>query len=509
MNGGSASILRAALIGGAYFLGAHLGVTQTITPEGIAILWPPNAIALATFLLLPRSQWSLPMLAIVVAELLADVPHFPPWAALAFAAANLFEAALAATMIRKFAGAAPLFTRLRGAAAFLLFGPGLASAVAGLLGAWVYVRLDAGGTYWSLWRIWWFGDALGLLLLTPLVVAAWHAWHDGLRAYPWRRAAELALVWLLLAGLGQRIFSPSEAPGLEFSFTPILLLPLCAWIAVRMAVVETAATLVLVGVIVTGYMVHGGYPDLNIAPQHAVWMMQEYLAVVAVLSVGLSVLMEEIRQQRLQLKIHERAAVDSLLEQNEMLEARVAQRTRSLEENKLALEEANRKLEYLASVDTLTGVSNRRHFRELAQREMQRCATAGRPLALLMFDIDRFKEVNDVYGHEAGDAVLCGIIAASARTIRPLDLIGRFGGEEFLVLLPEADLEQACDIAERMRTAIAGTRVDFAGVAIGVTASFGVGIWNGRDTYDSLVQDADKALYAAKDAGRNQTRTFD
>ncbi|HYH20570.1 MAG TPA: diguanylate cyclase [Azospirillum sp.] len=189
---------------------------------------------------------------------------------------------------------------------------------------------------------------------------------------------------------------------------------------------------------------------------------------------------------------------ERLREANEMLEARVAERTR-------ALEDANAKLELLATTDALTEVWNRRHFMELAANEVRRAQRYQRPLAVLLFDLDRFKTVNDTYGHAAGDETLRVVVARARQALRATDAIGRFGGEEFVVLLPETDLEQARVVAERMRQAIGGGPVTFDAERFPVTASIGVTVWReGEPSVEQALRRADSALYEAKQRGRDR-----
>lgn len=189
---------------------------------------------------------------------------------------------------------------------------------------------------------------------------------------------------------------------------------------------------------------------------------------------------------------------ERLREANETLEARVAERTR-------ALEEANAKLNQLATQDPLTGVLNRRRFLELARVEMRRAKRHGRALSLFLLDLDRFKQVNDTHGHAAGDEVLCTVVARARAVLRDADQIARFGGEEFVVLLPETDEDAALAVAERLRRAIAGLPVDVEGLAVPVTASIGVAAWTAAEpSLEHTLRRADAALYEAKQAGRNR-----
>ncbi|MGB0127971.1 MAG: CHASE domain-containing protein [Rhodocyclaceae bacterium] len=163
-------------------------------------------------------------------------------------------------------------------------------------------------------------------------------------------------------------------------------------------------------------------------------------------------------------------------------------------------------LERQARTDSLTGVNNRRHFLELAEAEINRAVRYGSALSVLMIDIDFFKAVNDTYGHAAGDQVLCRLTDICRAGLRETDPIGRMGGEEFAVLLPETDLAGAYDVAERLRGAIAATSVNQAeGLALRFTVSIGVASFVDRDaSVGGLLRAADDALYMAKRGGRNR-----
>ncbi len=163
-----------------------------------------------------------------------------------------------------------------------------------------------------------------------------------------------------------------------------------------------------------------------------------------------------------------------------------------------------KELEYQARTDALTGLNNRRYFLELAKLELERSRRYKEPLALLMLDVDHFKRFNDTYGHHIGDEVLKKVSEACARTLREIDIVGRLGGEEFAVMLPETDLEQALDAAERLRAAVASLSVPVESGTASFTVSIGVTrhVPADRDV-ETMLRRADAALYVAKNAGRN------
>ncbi|MBB1154026.1 GGDEF domain-containing protein [Amycolatopsis sp. DR6-1] len=169
-----------------------------------------------------------------------------------------------------------------------------------------------------------------------------------------------------------------------------------------------------------------------------------------------------------------------------------------------------------ARTDPKTGIFNVRGWSESAERALARAARGGETLALLMIDLDHFKWINDTYGHPAGDDVLRTVAQTLDEITRPKDIIGRFGGEEFLILLPDVDSTAAKVTAERIRTAIADQRIvttDKRGgsaLITGRTASIGVALLGANGTtLEQLLQAADAAVYTAKEGGRNQVRFAD
>ena len=161
----------------------------------------------------------------------------------------------------------------------------------------------------------------------------------------------------------------------------------------------------------------------------------------------------------------------------------------------------------LALTDSLTGVFNRRYVNAHLPRLLDRAADSNKPVAVLMFDIDHFKRVNDTYGHDIGDEVLREVTVRASRNLRNFDLVARLGGEEFVVIMPDTDGESAMMVAERLRIRIGDTPFDISAPIgqITVTVSVGVAV-GGRigDTVDHLLKRADEALYEAKRSGRNR-----
>jgi len=167
--------------------------------------------------------------------------------------------------------------------------------------------------------------------------------------------------------------------------------------------------------------------------------------------------------------------------------------------------EAQSELERRALHDSLTGTKNRGAIADVLARELSRSRRTKRPASIVLCDVDHFKKVNDTYGHPAGDAILREFVVRAKNEVRAHDDIGRWGGEEFLVVLPECPVEEAAHVAERLRATLAAEAMTAGEHRIAVTASFGVaGTDQGHGDLNGIVSAADAALYAAKASGRNR-----
>ncbi|WP_292253166.1 diguanylate cyclase [Marinospirillum sp.] len=168
------------------------------------------------------------------------------------------------------------------------------------------------------------------------------------------------------------------------------------------------------------------------------------------------------------------------------------------------LEAARRKAEMLADTDVLTSLNNRRAFFNLGQKTLHLAQRNANPVSLVMFDLDHFKQINDLHGHAAGDLVLQSIAKTAAEQVRASDVLARLGGEEFAILMPQTTLNQAMRLAERLRRRIDQLEITFDGIHLHCTGSFGVShTAQGNDSLDTLLANADHALYQAKNTGRN------
>jgi diguanylate cyclase (GGDEF)-like protein len=172
-------------------------------------------------------------------------------------------------------------------------------------------------------------------------------------------------------------------------------------------------------------------------------------------------------------------------------------RTEAAERQRLAEE-----LKRMATTDELTGLSNRRHYLELSSQEFKRARRHNTPLTVCILDVDYFKQVNDNFGHAVGDTALRAIAGACRESLREMDILGRFGGEEFTITLPETDAHTAQEVAERLRTRIEELSLDVADLRLSVTIGLAERV--DEEHIEQLLTRADLALYEGKRAGRNR-----
>ena len=190
---------------------------------------------------------------------------------------------------------------------------------------------------------------------------------------------------------------------------------------------------------------------------------------------------------------------------------RIKRLQEEIEERERELMEANQRLRHMSQTDALTGLDNRRHIETRIEEMFEHAKRLGEPFSCVMVDLDKFKSVNDEYGHQAGDAVLRQLAKILKHEVREIDHAGRYGGEEFILLLTGTVLDAAVTFAERVRKAIESHTFTFDNGAIQRTASFGVAAWPHPKitSCDGLVRAADDALYVAKETGRNRVIRFD
>lgn len=175
-----------------------------------------------------------------------------------------------------------------------------------------------------------------------------------------------------------------------------------------------------------------------------------------------------------------------------------------IQKAKVELLQAQESLRFHAEHDALTGVRNRRAIRDVLRKELARCRRDGNTLGVILGDVDHFKKINDDYGHASGDAVLVSVVQRITATLRSYDILGRYGGEEFLIIAPGCDLDLALKLAERIRAAVGDEHIDLGNDLAEVSLSLGVTLGTAESDPEFLVAQADSAMYQAKRNGRNR-----
>jgi len=312
--------------------------------------------------------------------------------------------------------------------------------------------------------------------------------------------------WVAVTLFGGTVAYNATPVYFIFVCTPLILIAgLAAWRtgygAARFFVLASMAS--LVGSLFTALTVTGVLP-YTFANFHAAEF--GIMADVVLLSLALADRIKILGQQR---EAAEQRVVEQKLRTAAMLETANEDLERTVQERTAELARARDEAERLARTDMLSGVANRRYFEEVAAQEFARARRYRQPLSVIIFDIDLFKQINDNYGHAAGDAVIRAVACIAGDAVREVDFVARVGGEEFAILLPGVRSEHALVSAERLRERIAAHALGFDDQVLGFTASFGVSELAEIDaSFEHLQQRADHALYAAKQAGRDRVASF-
>jgi diguanylate cyclase (GGDEF)-like protein/PAS domain S-box-containing protein len=586
------SPLGPAVLGIAYFASALLSLVMTRGAHGIAAIWPPSGILLATLLVVPRhAVWRFAMAAILAsfaANLLAGSGFC---VSIGFTAANGLEAMVATLLLRRRSGARVSFINPSGLSAFFVASL-IASLVSALVATCISPRLN--GEFLLSWfsTVW-----LGMLLVTPLLLAAFELSLSTRRRVSGRDAINLSGIVLLTVIAASFTFYQTQYPML---FVPMMVIVIAV---LRGGMLGGIISMIVVAVLGSLALFWGSGPIFLIRASSDTRLLffQFYLLSLFVSSLPMATLLAA--RDRLRVNLSERIRlldqaeaaahighwrVNSIdqtifwspevfrmhglpdgkppaLEQaidlyhqddrqgvSEVIalalaegqpfafEARIVRPDGSvryvatqgerdysstddaiglfglirdvteqieaqqvLKESRDAANRSAAAAMLLASTDVLTGLANRRRIIEYLDDTLTDNETGKAALSVILFDIDHFKAVNDRYGHDIGDDVIKRVASSANGCLRNTDLIGRYGGEEFVIILPKTHREVALQIAERVRASIEASWDDGQPK---VTVSLGIASTRDGDTCDVILKRADIALYEAKHAGRNRLR---
>jgi diguanylate cyclase (GGDEF)-like protein len=427
-----------------YTAAGKLGLRLGLVNPSASPVWAPTGIALAAFIVAGNGAWP----AIFGGALLFNLTTAGSLGtSLAIAFGNTLEAFTGAYLVRRWAGGIHAFEQGGDVVRFAALGGIAATAISPTVGV---TSLAAGGfapwsDYFNIWFTWWLGDAAGALIVAPPLIL----WSDRRRVHwTWRRLAEASALFVSLTVLGALAFGPLGGPSLGFLCIPVLI-----WAALRFGprvAATAAAVLAAIAVAqVTDTLASLGKVQANTQ----LLLLQTFMAVTSVTILVLAAVSMERRR-------------------------------------------GERRLRALATTDPLTGLANYRLFVAELQAEIKRAQRTSRGFALVFFDLDGLKQINDQYGHMAGNEALCRLAECIRSTCREIDTPARFGGDEFAIVLPEADEVEALGVAQRVRA-----RLGEDATTPTLSTSVGVALYpRDGDTIESLIGTADRALYGMKQA---------
>lgn len=478
------------LISLSYIILGKLSISYITMPEGIAIVWLPNAVILSTFLLRPRTEWFWYIFTFLISEIVADLGSFTLLQSLQFGLINIFEGLMAVLLIQRFNKNTINFKNIKYLISFMVFALTLVPSVSAIFGALVYVtQIESQTNFLEFWRLWFFGDALGLLLLVPLIVLI-----SQNKNFSFKRIVKLESILMILItiSLAVIIFS-TEVKLVILPSTPMIFLLIFMWITYRNGIIFAMNLATVVICIVVYFTIHQSGPFSIFTPILNTLYLQEFIATLVVLILFFGVLLKEIKEKNI-LLLRTNFKLKKL---SKNLEKRVNEKTKSLED-------ANEKLKFLATTDFLTEIYNRRFFDESLNNEIEKAQRYNSSLSFIMFDIDYFKNINDTFGHNVGDKVLISLTKLIKENIRKIDIFSRIGGEEFVIILPNTDLEKTKELAIKLKDLVENHVLILDNQEIRITISVGLSTFNeNNQTYNEIFKTADTNLYEAKRKGRN------
>ncbi|WP_146027202.1 sensor domain-containing diguanylate cyclase [Bowmanella denitrificans] len=463
----SREMLRSLMLAGSWLLLWRLAVLMEYAPH--ASIWFPSAgLSFAAFLILGLRAVPIVMLCSLIATFWVDDLYamHQTWTQLAytgvlFGAAHCFSYYCGAKLLkqlvrRSFSDALPKIIL-----SFLILGS-LSALLAALLGTQVLAGsgLIEQQEAASIWLPWWIGDMAGTIVLTPLFIGllSWRyplieGWLGGLDFQQSGQGLYGFLVKLLISSslLTLTMLLAAQFRYSEVSFAVFFLIIPQMWIVYTESAFRASLSLAVFSTLTAVWVASLSLMDYALVYQFAICVIS------ASAYFGLAV---------------------------------------------PVLAAHNAQLRELALSDGLTKVASRQYFFERAEQELLRARRYQQPISLLVFDIDHFKQINDQFGHTAGDSALVLVAEAIGKGLRQSDLLGRFGGDEFLLLLPGIDLDKASETAERLRQALRGVKV--ADTRHFLSGSFGVVQIERHEDFQDAFERADECLLKAKKAGRDQ-----
>jgi diguanylate cyclase (GGDEF)-like protein len=434
------------ILAAVYFVSGKLGLTMAFVHPSSTAVWPATGIALAAFLILGYRVWP----GIFIGSFLVNITTAGSvLTSLGVATGNTLEGLVGACLVIRFANGRNAFDRSSDTFRFAALGMA-STAIAATIGV---TSLSLGGYapwahYREIWATWWLGDAVGDLLVAPPLLL----WISNFRiGFKWREYAELFALIGCLALTAQIVFLGLFVPAPRNYPLEYLCIPFLIWAAIRFGQREAAtATALLSGIAIWGTL-KGLGPFAIGSKNDSLLLLQVFMGIVSTMTLALAAMSAERK--------------------------RVEEQVRSL-----------------AVTDSLTGLANYRMLVDTLDGEIRRFGRTDRPFAVLLLDMDGLKQINDTYGHLTGSRALCRLADILRVHCRSMDTAARYGGDEFAIVIPEADLEDARRVMQRIQNRVArdSEHPPF-------TVSIGLAVYPADGgTRDALLVAADNALYRMK-----------
>ena len=441
-------------IAAAYFVAGKLGLRLAYVNASASAVWPCSGIAIAALLLYGLRLWP----AIFVGAFLVNLTTAGTIAtSLAISSGNTLEALAAAYLVLHSAGGRNAFQRSQNIFRFALFAGILATAISATLGSTTLVvgGLATWSHFGAIWSTWWLGDAVGAVIVTPLILL----WVENPRLN-WTRRQIIELVFLF-GGLfltawsvfGNGLHSVVRNYPFEYLCFPFLI-----WAAFRFGRRKAATAIGALAVIATWGTLHGFGPFSRVSQNTSLLLLQSFMGIAALTAMVLAAESTEHRH-------------------------------------------AEEHVRHLADSDPLTGLANYRRLVEALDAEIKRYNRSRAPFAVLLLDMDHLKKINDTHGHLVGSRALIRLAEILRLHCREIDVAARYGGDEFVIVLPEADSQAALHVAQRI-----SERLRNDGQRPQISVSIGVAVYPADGTsLEELLAAADRALYADKNSTAHQT----
>jgi diguanylate cyclase (GGDEF)-like protein len=477
-----------ALITITYYLTGFLGQLVAIPPGNVTPIWPPSGIALAAALIYKRKAWPGIFLGALLtnahAILIESNYTIEPQVLMAFLLIAV------GSLLQPIAGERLIFHKLHGKKLpdtiseylifiFLIPCFCLISSSIGVFSLYSIAGAIPADNLINTWSTWWIGDSIGVLLFTPLLMSYHH------RKTKLSQLSQSTPHLLFLIGATALAFGLlfDKSANYPFAYLP---LPILFFIAITRSNIEVLVALLVLAFSAAVITIEGYGPFVHPELNTSLLLLQGYIMVSAISANLMSVIQHEKSVAKAKLK-----------DLNRSLRDQITERTRELESEK-------ERAVALAMQDPLTELFNRRAFYQQASSLLKQAERHQRPLSLLLADIDHFKAINDTFGHDIGDQALKTVANLLHKNMRTEDLCARFGGEEFIALLPDTGRDAALNLAQRINQAIKSEIVDANGQEVVLTISIGVACSLSGNTLEAMIKSADNALYQAKDNGRDQ-----